>query len=82
MPGASPASVQEFVREQQRNAERRHREGLRLSGLITAAAGVGIMIFLRALPAGRVYMVGIIPLLIGVALVFYAYILAPRPDRT
>jgi len=54
MPGATPASVQEFVREQQRNAERRHREGLKLSGLITAAAGAGIMVFLQALPAGRI----------------------------
>ena len=68
MPAATPASVLEFVREQQRNAERRQREGLKLSGLITAAAGVGIIVFLWELQAGPVYMAGCIPLLIGLAL--------------
>lgn len=82
MPAATPASVLEFVREQQRNAERRQREGLKLSGLITAAAGVGIIVFLWELQAGPVYMAGCIPLLIGLALLVYAYILGPKPDKS
>jgi len=68
-----------LLREQERNATRRHREGIRLGGLVTAAVGIGLMIFLRAIPTdGPVYLVGLIPLLIGVALLVHSYILAPK----
>lgn len=78
MPGATPATVQEFVRDQQAMADRRRREGLKLGGLITAAVGVGIVVFLIGKPGPQIYTVGAIPLLIGLALLAYAYILAPR----
>jgi hypothetical protein len=70
--------VQEFMQEQQRNVERQRREALKLGGLITTAVGIGIMVFLRALPGGPAYMVGAIPLFLGIALLGYAYVLAPR----
>ena len=78
MPGATPATVQEFVREQQAIADQRRREGLKLGGLITIAAGVGIIVFLIGKPGPRIFTIGAIPLLVGIALMVYAYFLAPR----
>jgi len=78
MPGATPATVQEFVREQEAIADRRRREGLKLGGLITMAVGIGIMAFLIGKPGPQIYTVGAIPILIGAALLAYAYFLVPR----
>lgn len=79
---AGGGSALEFLREEEKMAARRKREGQKLGGLITMAVGAGMMIFLHgmATPAdeGRTYLVGLIPLLIGVALLVYAYILAPE----
>lgn len=62
-----------YLREEQREAVRRHKQGLEMGGLISAAVGIGILIFLRALIHGApIYLVGVIPLLIGIALFGYA----------
>jgi hypothetical protein len=72
-------AVLDHMREEERRAERRRQGGLRLGGLITLAVGTGMMVFLRALEHDRpVYLVGLIPLLIGVALLAYSYVLAPK----
>jgi hypothetical protein len=79
--GAGGSSAIEFMREEDRLARRRRNEGQKLGGLITIAVGVGMMIFLRMMPdtaSDQVYYVGLIPLLIGVVLVVYAYFLAPK----
>ena len=78
MPGATPATVQEFVREQQAIADQRRREGLKLGGLITISVGVGIIVFLIGKPGPQIFTVGAIPLLVGIALLAYAYFLTPR----
>jgi hypothetical protein len=67
-PGANAAL--EYLREQQRITTLRTREGLRVGGLVTAAAGIGTLIFLRALlgPNEGVFLCGLIPLLVGLAL--------------
>jgi Domain of unknown function (DUF6249) len=75
------ASALDFLREEERIEARRKREGQKLGGLITMAVGVGMMVFLRGLPdadARFVYLVGLIPLLIGIVLLVYAFFLAPR----
>ena len=72
MPGATPATVQEFVRDQQAIADRRRR------GLLTAAAGIGIILFLIGKPGPQIYTIGMIPVVIGSALLAYAYLLVPR----
>jgi hypothetical protein len=67
------------LREEERNTLRRRREGIKLGGLVTTAVGIGMMVFLRAIVPDRpVYLVGLIPLLIGVVLLAYSYILAPK----
>ena len=70
----------DMLHEQEHNFMLRRRDGQRLGGLITLAVGIGVMVFLKAIvhdePAA--YLVGLIPLLIGVALLVYAYVLAPK----
>ena len=67
------------LREQERIALRRTREGIKLGGLITTAVGVGVMVFLRALLNDLpIYLAGLIVVLIGVALLVYGYVLAPK----
>jgi len=77
----SGAAVLEYLREQQRDAARKRRDGMQLGGLITAATGIGIMIFLKAMVhIHPVYLVGLIPLLIGLALFGYAHFLMREPS--
>jgi hypothetical protein len=72
-------SAVEYLREQNGIAKRKRVEGLKLGGLITAAVGVGLMIFLRGVNHDEpAYLVGTIPLLIGLALVVYGFVLAPK----
>jgi hypothetical protein len=78
MEGTGASTVLEFVREEERNEDRRRREGVKLGGLLTATVGVGLLVVLHAMVPGPVYIVGLIPALIGVALLVYAYVLAPR----
>jgi hypothetical protein len=76
MPGESGLVL---LREDERNTARRRREKIKLGGLITSAVGVGFMIFLRAVDTREAaYLVGLIPLLAGFALLTYSYFLAPK----
>ncbi len=78
---AGGGSALEFLREEEKMAFRRKREGQKLGGMITMAVGVGLMIFLYSVPdadARFAYRVGLIPLFIGLTLVIYAYFLAPQ----
>jgi Flp pilus assembly protein TadB len=69
----------EYLRDEQkaaalRNAQKK-REEYSLFGLITAAIGIGLMVFLRAIVHDEpVYLVGMMPLLIGLALLAHAYL--------
>ena len=64
-----PAGALEYLRELERGDAAEARGGTRIGGLVTIAVGVGLMIFLHQLvPGTAVYLVGLIPLLIGVAL--------------
>lgn len=79
--GAGGGSAIEFLREEEKNALRRRQEGQKLGGLVTVAVGTGMMVFIKAVDRGSpepAYLVGLIPLFIGVALLSYAYFLAPK----
>jgi Flp pilus assembly protein TadB len=79
--GTGASSAIEFLREEEKYAARRRGEGQKLGGLITVAVGIGMMVFIKAVDRGDpspAYLVGLIPLLIGVALLAYTYLLAPK----
>jgi peptidoglycan/LPS O-acetylase OafA/YrhL len=78
-PGGGSAI--EFLREEEKNAARRLREGLKLGGVITIAVGIGLMVFVGGIDRHNpepTYLVGLIPLLVGAALLVYACFLAPK----
>jgi hypothetical protein len=67
------------MREQEKNFAKRRLEGLKIGGLVTAAIGIGVMVFLHGVEHEEpVYLAGVIPLLIGVALLIYPLMLAPK----
>jgi hypothetical protein len=77
--GAGASAAVELLREQERIALRHKREGVKLGGLITAAVGIGVMVMIRGLEHNEpAYLAGLVPLLIGVAMLTYGYVLAPK----
>ena len=69
----------EILREEDLQKQARTREGLKIAGVINLAVGVALMIFLRALIGNQpVYLCGLIPGFIGVAMLVYALFLAPQ----
>ena len=78
--GEGAKSALELMREQHHNAMMRKQEGMKLGGLITTAVGVGTMILLRGIANedGPVYLAGLIPLLVGLVLAIYGFVLAPK----
>jgi mannose/fructose/N-acetylgalactosamine-specific phosphotransferase system component IIC len=79
MQGAGADSVLNVLREEEKISARRTREGLKLAGFITCAVGLGLLVILRAIvPDMPVYLVGFIPVFVGVALLAYGYSYSPR----
>jgi len=70
----------ELLHAEERTALQKRREGIKLGGLITLATGIALMIFLRGVAQDDpgAYLVGVIPALVGAALLLYAYVLAAR----
>ena len=66
----------ELLRQQDRIARGKSREGLKIGGLINMGVGIGLMIFLRALVGPAISLCGLIPGLIGVGMLVYVYVLA------
>ena len=53
--------------------------GIRLGGLITTAVGFGLGVFLFFIERNEpMFLLALIPLLVGLALMFYGFVLAPR----
>ncbi len=79
--GEGAKSALELMREQEKNFAKRRLEGMKIGGLITTAVGLGVMVFLRGIverDEGPVYLSGLIPVLIGIALLIYVFALAPK----
>ncbi len=75
--GDAAQKVLEMIREEAAEAKIRRREGMKLGGLITAGVGLGAMALLAMLvPEKQVWTAGLIPLLVGAALVVYVYVFA------
>ena len=55
------------------------RESLRHGGLVTMMAGIGLGVMLAGIePGERLYLVGLVPFLVGMAILIYVYALAPK----
>jgi hypothetical protein len=77
--GSGSATALELMREDQRAADHRRREGTLLGGLVLTGVGLALMVFLKALISDApVYLCGLMPLFIGFALLGYSYFLAPK----
>ena len=72
----------EYLREQERIAASKRLGGYKLAGLINIGVGLGLMIFLKGLVQGEpVYLTGLIPFFIGIALLAYAMWFAPERQQ-
>jgi hypothetical protein len=72
-------AVLEFLREQEKVRALRAREGVKLGGLVTLAVGIGFFLVLWAAgPTRPAYAASFIPFLVGLALLAYTYLLAPK----
>jgi len=77
--GEGAKAAIELMREQNKSVTRRRLEGMKLGGLITAVVGIGVMVLLHGLEHEEpVYLAGLIPLLIGLAMLAYTFVLAPK----
>jgi hypothetical protein len=72
---SSKASI-EFLREQNRMVQFKTIEGLKIGGLIMTGTGIGVIVLLWALAGPTVSVCGVIPMLIGLAMLAYVYLLA------
>jgi|SRR5580658_845006 hypothetical protein len=77
--GEGAKAAIELMREQNKSMTKRRLESMKLGGLITAVVGIGVMALLRGLVGDApVYLVGLIPLLVGLAIMTYAFLLVPK----
>jgi hypothetical protein len=77
--GEGARSAIEVMREHDMRVARRLLEGLKIGGLVTTAVGIGVMALLHGLVRDTpVYLAGLIPFLVGVALLIYPFLLAPK----
>lgn len=80
LQGPNVNAAVEFFRDAERNVVLRRLEGLKVGGLLAIAVGLGMGIVLRAVGRNDPdpdFLIGVIPMLVGAALLIYAYILAP-----
>ncbi len=77
--GEGAKAAIEMLREEDRIKRSKTLEGMKIGGLINLAVGVALLIFLRALIGQEpVYLCGLIPGFIGLAMLSYALFLAPK----
>jgi len=74
--GEGPRAALELLREEERLQTIKRREGLKIGGVVNLAVGIGLVILLRALISWSVASCGLIPILMGVGLLVYVYLLA------
>jgi hypothetical protein len=79
--GEGAKAAIELLREDDRLQRVKRLEGMKIGGLITLAVGVALSIFVGLIGApGFFYVAGLVPGLIGVAMLAYVYFLAAPVD--
>jgi hypothetical protein len=79
--GEGAKAALEMLREEDRLRRVKVREGMKIGGLTNLAVGIALLIFLRALISNQpVYLCGLIPGFIGIAMLVYTFFLAPPLD--
>jgi len=80
--GEGAKAAMDLLKEEDRLKRIKDREGLKIGGLVCVAVGIALLIFLRVLVHDEpVYLCGLIPGLIGVALLSYVFFMAPPVER-
>jgi hypothetical protein len=75
--GEGAKAAIDLLKEEERLNRIKSREGLKIGGLICVSVGIALLIFLRALIGSEpVYLCGLIPGLIGVAMLVYVFFMA------
>lgn len=78
--GEGAKAALELLRTDERLKQFKKHEGMKIGGLINIGLGIGMAIFLwgvmRGMDSGAPYLAGLIPALIGVAMLVYVYLLA------
>lgn len=77
--GEGARAAVELIREQERIDRAKRREGVKIGGLINVAVGVALIVFLHMLiPYQAVYLCGLIPGFIGLAMLIYVFLMASK----
>jgi hypothetical protein len=74
--GEGAKAAIELLKEEDRLKRIKEREGMKVGGLVTLGVGIGLVIFLWVLVGPKVALCGLIPGLIGVALLVYVFSMA------
>jgi len=74
--GEGAKAAIDLLKEEDRLKRIKAREGLKIGGVVCLGVGVGLIIFLWALVDPKVALCGLIPGLIGVALLVYTFYMA------
>jgi len=73
------AAALEYLRDDERKAIRRSKQALKLGGMVTAAAGLGLAVFLYAVIKDEpIYLAGLVPALVGLVMIVFAISSAPN----
>jgi len=75
--GATNPAV-EYLREKEKIARAKRTYGIKLGGLVNVGVGAALMIFLAAFIHHNLYLVGLIPFFVGLALLASAFMFAPE----
>jgi hypothetical protein len=80
--GEGAKAAIDLLKEEDRLKRIKDREGMKIGGLVCVGVGIALLIFLQALIHDEpVYLCGLIPGLIGVALLIYVFFMAPPVER-
>jgi len=69
-------AAMDLLREEERLKRIKAREGIKIGGVVNVGVGIGLVIFLWMLVGPKVALCGLIPGLVGAALLVYVYKLA------